>query len=328
MTQEQQACCIPSVSQGQSVGLSISAGAKAAPKAAGPEHYASLIPLPGGEFEMGYEGRDAFPKDGEGPVRTVKLKAFEIDAYCVTNDLFKKFVDATGYKTQAEGFGSSFVFYTHLPAKYAANLMRKRAVVGTEWWLSVPGACWKRPFGERSNLDGLANHPVVHVSYMDALAYCAWAGLKPATEAQWEYAARGGLVGKQMPWGDELTPDGKHRCNVWQGKFPEQDKGEDGFKGTCPVNAYQPNGFGLYNTSGNVWEWCRDAFSITWHKEASDLTRIDPVCTELSDRRSQRGGSYLCHKSYCNRYRVSARMGNTPDSSSTNAGFRCVRETA
>jgi formylglycine-generating enzyme len=307
------------------VGLSISVGVKPDPKAPGAEHFASLISLPGGEFQMGYDGPQAFPNDAEGPVRSVKLSPFEIDAYCVTNDRFKAFVDATGYKTQAEGFGNSFVFYGHLPVKYAKSLLRTRGVVGLEWWLSVPGACWKRPFGEKSDLRGLGNHPVVHVSRIDALAYCAWAGLQLPTEAQWEYAARGGLAGKQMPWGDELTPGGKHRCNVWQGKFPDHDTGEDGYKGTCPVDAYEPNGFGLYNTSGNVWEWCRDTFTTKWHVETSDLTRIDPVCEEKSDRFSQRGGSYLCHKSYCNRYRVSARMGNTPDSSATNAGFRCAR---
>lgn len=274
---------------------------------------------------MGYDGLQAFGQDAEGPQRTVQLSPFEIDAFCVTNDRFKAFVDATGYKTQAERFGNSFVFYGHLPPKYAKSLVRTRAVVGLEWWLSVPGACWKRPFGEKSDLKGLGNHPVVHVSHLDAEAYCAWAGLRLPTEAEWEYAARGGLVSKLLPWGDELTPGGKHRCNVWQGKFPDHDMGEDGYKGTCPVDAYQPNGFGLYNTSGNVWEWCSDAFSTTWHAEASDLTRINPKGPEKSDRRVQRGGSYLCHKSYCNRYRVSARMGNTPDSSATNAGFRCVR---
>jgi formylglycine-generating enzyme required for sulfatase activity len=170
----------------------------------------------------------------------------------------------------------------------------------------VHGATWRAPEGPGSDLDGRLDHPVVHVSWHDAVAYCAWSGKRLLTEAEWEYAARGGLVQKRYPWGDELTPGGRHMCNIWQGQFPVRNTAEDGYRGTAPVDAFEPNGFGLYNVSGNVWEWCADPWG--------------------GDGRVMRGGSYMCHDSYCNRYRVAARTRNTADSSGGNLGFRCARD--
>jgi formylglycine-generating enzyme required for sulfatase activity len=285
-----------------------------------------MVRLAGGTFRMGTDSPEAWVDDGEGPVREVRVPPFYIDVCAVSNATFEKFVNATGYLTESEKFGWSFVFHTHLPRKYREKLRQNMAVVGLEWWLAVPGACWRRPEGERSDLKGRMNHPVVHVSWNDAIAYCQWAGKRLPTEAQWEFAARGGLDQAIYPWGNELTPRGKHLCNIWQGKFPHEDSGEDGFKGTCPIDAFPANGHGLHNVAGNVWEWTSDWFSPRWHVEEGATQRDNPLGPESGSHKLQRGGSYLCHKSYCNRYRVAARTGNTPDSATTNSGFRCVRD--
>jgi formylglycine-generating enzyme len=247
----------------------------------------------------------SFPLDGEGPVREVRVEPFRIDAYAVSNERFGAFVGATGYLSEAERFGWSFVFVGLLPPP----LRRARPVPGTPWWRAVPGACWSAPEGPGSDLRGRGDHPVVHVSWRDASAFATWAGGRLPREAEWEYAARGGLAGKRFPWGDELEQDGRHRCNVWQGVFPTVDTAADGFAGTAPVDAYEPNGFGLYNVVGNVWEWCQDRFD-------GRAGGAGP------GPRSQRGGSYLCHASYCDRYRVAARTSSDEDSSSGNLGFR------
>jgi formylglycine-generating enzyme required for sulfatase activity len=170
-------------------------------------------------------------------------------------------------------------------------------------------------------LDGRLDHPVVHVSWNDIQAYCIWAGKRLPTEAEWEYAARGGLEGKLFPWGDELEPGGEHRMNVWQGAFPAENTGADGFHGTCPVDRFPPNGFGLHNMTGNVWEWCSDWFHPSFHTRD---TRTNPQGPLRGASRSTRGGSYLCHHSYCERYRVAARNSLTPDSTTGNTGFRCA----
>nr|WP_246568139.1 formylglycine-generating enzyme family protein [Streptomyces flaveus] len=275
--------------------------------------------LPGGTFRMGGEDADANPGDGEGPVREVTVGPFEIDTRCVTNERFAAFVDATGYRTDAERFGWSYVFAKFVPGELRKVSPRPE---GTPWWCGVEGAYWAAPEGPGSDLDGRGDHPVVHVSWGDALAFCRWEGSRLPTEAEWEYAARGGLDQKRFPWGDELTPGGEHRCNIWQGRFPFRNTAEDGYLGTAPVDAFPPNGFGLFNTSGNVWEWCAD----WWGTDHGTGPHTDPTGPEQGTARVMRGGSYLCHDSYCNRYRVAARTANSPDSSVGNTGFRCVRD--
>ena len=275
--------------------------------------------MPGGRFLMGTDYERAFPLDGEGPVRPVELSAFEIDTFPVTNHDFTKFVDATGYRTESEVFAWSFVFWMHLPPERLDELVED-TVAAAPWWCKVRGADWRHPEGPGSDVSTRLNHPVVHVSWNDAAAYGAWAGKSLPTEAQWEYAARGGLEQRLYPWGDELTPNGKHLCNIWQGEFPRVDTGDDGWRGACPVDAFPPNGFGLYSITGNVWEWCADWFGTV--DDARD--QRDPRGPTKGEAKVMKGGSFLCHASYCNRYRVAARTSNTPDSAASNIGFRCV----
>jgi sulfatase modifying factor 1 len=279
------------------------------------------IELPGGTFLMGTDYRDAFSADGEGPVRGVSLSPFRIDTYPVTNRDFAAFVEATGYRTESELFAWSFVFWAHLPADRLNELVED-TVAAAPWWCKVPGASWQHPEGPGSQVADRPNHPVVHVSWNDAAAYAAWAGKSLPTEAQWEYAARGGLEQKLYPWGDELTPNGQHRCNIWQGEFPRIDTAEDGFAGSCPVDSFPPNAYGLYSITGNVWEWCSDWFGTNF---AATPALHDPTGPVDGVAKVMKGGSFLCHASYCNRYRVAARTSNTVDSAASNIGFRCVR---
>jgi sulfatase modifying factor 1 len=274
---------------------------------------------------MGTDGDEGFPEDREGPARRVTLSPFAIDPFAVSNDDFGRFVSETGYVTEAERFGWSFVFHLFV-TRTAHNRGEVRAVPGLEWWLGVERACWKRPEGRGSNLKGRDDHPVTHVSFGDAHAFCRWAGVRLPTEAEWKYAARGGLDQRCFAWGDELTPGGRHMANIWQGSFPAHNSGDDGYAGTAPVDAFNPNGFGLYNVAGNVWGWCADWFSPDWHVPERRETRIDPQGPPTGTRRVNRGGSYLCHHSYCNRYRVAARSSNTPDSSTGNLGFRVASD--
>lgn len=276
-----------------------------------------LVLIEGGTFAMGSNGSDGFPADGEGPARAVTVAPFYLSPTAVTNRQFAAFIEATGYRTEAEDFGWSFVF--HLFVSEAVRATVDKVPAQTPWWYAVKGADWAHPEGPDSTIEGKMDHPVVHVSWTDAAKYCEWADVRLPTEAEWEYAARGGLAGKTYPWGDLLKPDGVHRCNIWQGKFPVKDNASDGYSGTAPVTAYEPNGYGLYNMSGNVWEWCADWFTPDYHRATpSD----NPIANTPTGNRSMRGGSYLCHRSYCNRYRVAARSKNTPDSSSGNIGFR------
>jgi formylglycine-generating enzyme required for sulfatase activity len=279
-----------------------------------------MVRIPAGTFWMGGPEREAFPADGEGPVRQVTVSEYRIDATTVTNRAFAAFIRETGYVTDAERFGWSYVFYA-LVAPSARDCIRDGHVPGAPWWLPVDGAYWKAPFGPGSSVAQLPQHPVVHVSWHDASAYAAWAGKRLPTEAEWERAARGGLDRARYPWGDELTPRGMDRCNIWQGEFPRRSTKPIG---AVPVKSFRPNGFGLYNTSGNVWEWCADRYSATWHVPERPETRTDPRGPAEGDSRVTRGGSYLCHYSYCNRYRVAARLGNTPDSTTGHTGFRCA----
>jgi formylglycine-generating enzyme len=282
-----------------------------------------MAPVPGGEFRMGGADPDAFPGDGEGPIRPVQVAPFWIDVTAVTNRQFAAFVQSTGYVTDAERFGWSYVFYA-LVAPAARGAVRDATVPGAPWWAAVDGAAWRSPEGPGSDTAARPSYPVVHVSWHDAAAYAAWAGKRLPTEAEWEKAARGGLDGCRFPWGDELTPRGAHRCNIWQGRFPDLNTAEDGYLGTAPVKSFRPNGYGLYNTSGNVWEWCADWWSATWHVPARPETRTSPQGPPEGEARVIRGGSYLCHASYCNRYRVAARTSNTPDSTTGHTGFRCA----
>ncbi|CAH0119245.1 MULTISPECIES: formylglycine-generating enzyme family protein [unclassified Paenibacillus] len=279
-----------------------------------------MIYLDGGEFWMGTDDREGFPQDGEGPIRKITLKPFYIDPCAVSNERFEQFVNETGYVTEAERFGWSYVFHLFLDEATARDAV---SVPQVPWWKKIDGASWKHPEGPASGITDRMDHPVVHVSWNDAAAYCKWSGKRLPTEAEWEYAARGGLVQKRYPWGDLLKPDGEHRCNIWQGKFPLKNNASDGYIGTAPVMSYQPNGYGLFNVVGNVWEWCADWFSPTFH---IDGPRVDPQGPPNGQARVMRGGSYLCHKSYCNRYRVAARSSNTPDSSTGNMGFRCAAD--
>jgi formylglycine-generating enzyme required for sulfatase activity len=275
-----------------------------------------MIQLPGGPFLMGTEDEEGFAADGEGPIRRIELSPVQIEATAVTNAQFAVFVKATGYVTDAERYGFSFVFDGFLSAD---NKRIAQAVSGTPWWRAVPGTFWKHPEGPGSSVTSKQNHPVVHVSWNDAEAYCAWSNTRLPTEAEWEYAARGGLEQLRYPWGDELTPGGRHLCNIWQGEFPMRNTGADGHLGTAPVKSYRPNGYGLYNVVGNVWEWCADWFSADFHRTGP---RENPAGPLKGTARVMRGGSHMCHESYCNRYRVAARSSNTPESSAGNIGFR------
>ena len=256
--------------------------------------------VPAGAFLMGSDGSEAIAGDGEGPVRAVTLAAFQIGAATVTNAEFAAFIRATRHVTDAERFGCSFVFYLQLPE--ARRSAARAAVAEVPWWLPVQDASWQRPEGPGSHVRERAGHPVVHVSWRDATAYCEWAGVRLPNEAEWERAARGGLEGRRFAWGDELfDAAGVPRCNVFRGTFPNAPT-----PGWTPApidaSAGAPNGFGLFNVCGNVWEWCADA--------------------REGGQRALRGGSFLCHESYCNRYRVAARSANTPETSASHIGFR------
>jgi formylglycine-generating enzyme len=293
------ACCSPSAPRR---GPSRTATASVAGPVAGP--IAGTVALPGGVFRMGSDDRHAYPEDGESPARDVQVAGFRISTCAVTNREWAEFAAATGHRTDAERYGWSFVFAGSLPDDFGPT----RAVAAAPWWRQVEGADWAHPEGPHSGVDDRAHHPVVHVSWHDATAYAAWRGGRLPTEAEWEYAARGGLEGAVYPWGDEREPGGEHRMNVWQGTFPRHDSGADGWVGTCPVDAFAPNGYGLHNVCGNVWEWSADR----WRGP--------------DDARVSKGGSFLCHESYCRRYRVAARQGSGPDSSTANTGFRVAAD--
>jgi sulfatase modifying factor 1 len=280
-----------------------------------------LVTLPGGTFLMGTGAADGYPADGEGPVHRVRLSPFRIAAHAVTVAAFGAFADATAHVSDAERYGWSFVFGGLLPDDFPPT----RAVAGAPWWRQVEGADWRHPEGPQSDVSGREDHPVVHVSYNDALAYCAWSGTRLPTEAEWEFAARGGREQERFPWGTELEPGGEHRMNVFQGIFPTRDLGADGYVGTAPVDAFAPNGYGLHNMTGNVWEWTADWFDPGYYAVSP---ADDPRGPAAGTHRVMRGGSYLCHASYCNRYRVDARSANEPDTSTGNLGFRVAAPAA
>ncbi|WP_081746862.1 formylglycine-generating enzyme family protein [Arthrobacter sp. H5] len=274
--------------------------------------------LPKASFLMGDSTGDGNPVDGEEPVHTVVVGPIEMDATTVTNLDFDRFVSDTHYQTDAERSGVSAVFHSLVVAPVEDVVGRVRQ---SPWWAGVSGADWRRPYGRESSIEGLEDHPVVHVSWNDAMAYCEWADRRLPTEAEWEYASRGGLQAKRYPWGDELPGGGKWPTNIWQGVFPAQNSKDDGWAATAPVRSYKPNGFGLWQTVGNVWEWCADWFDTNYYRSSPQQ---NPKGSPLGKSRVLRGGSYLCHDSYCNRYRNSARSHNRPESTSGNVGFRTV----
>lgn len=283
---------------------------------------------------MGDHFDEGYPQDGELPLHEVQLRSFRLDECAVTNAQFATFCKDTGYVTEAEQIGISPVFHLALEAS-AGDVLH--ALDSTPWWLSVRGADWRHPAGPLSSITDLQNHPVVHVSWNDAIAYCDWAGARLPTEAEWEYAARGGLDGARFPWGDELTRRGRWGLNVWQGRFPHHNTLDDGHLTTAPVRSYRPNGYGLYSMVGNVWEWCNDVFDPRYYHDspvddprgprpADDSNAAAEVDLNAEQWRVMRGGSYLCHDSYCYRYRVAARSANTEGSATANLGFRCARD--
>ncbi|MFK4808740.1 formylglycine-generating enzyme family protein [Devosia sp. ZW T5_3] len=270
--------------------------------------------IPGGLVDVG-TGTPHHLEDGEGPLRQVRIKPFLMDEAAVTNARFADFVAATGYVTEAERFGWSFVFFQFLP-----HDRETQGVVGVEWWRRVEGASWNHPFGPASDLSGIEDHPVVHVSWNDAQAFAGWSGGRLPTEAEWEHAARGGLRNARFPWGDAEPDDtGSFPCNVWQGQFPHRDDAADGYSGLAPAVSFGANGYGLYNMSGNAWEWTADPFRVRSLKrsaqEINERARVE-------DRKLLKGGSYLCHITYCYRYRIAARTSNTPDTTTGHTGFR------
>jgi sulfatase modifying factor 1 len=274
----------------------------------------AAIAIPGGRAEVGTD-RPYLPTDGEGPRRFVRIRPFRLGATSVTNAQFAEFVAATGYVTEAESFGWSYVFYQHVQ-----GVDETAAVVGAEWWRRVDGACWRVPFGPGSTLEGREDYPVVHVSWTDATRFAEWAGGRLPTEAEWEHAARGGLSGSIYPWGDRHPDDDEFTpCNIWQGSFPDRNTRLDGYAALAPARSIAANGYGLYNLSGNNWEWTSENFRVRSLKALAKAANARAVEAGL---KLLKGGSHLCHSSYCHRYRIAARTGNTPDSTTGHIGFR------
>ena len=311
------------------------------------EKSSGMVWVPGGEFTMGSELPGA--KRNEQPAHKVIVDGFWLDEHDVTNAEFRKFVETTGYKTTAE----RPVDWEELKKqvapgtpKPAEEMLKPGSLVFTPpsgpvdlrdmnaWWQWTIGANWQHPEGPDSKLAGRDDHPVVQVSWDDAVAYAKWAGKRLPTEAEWEFAARGGLEGKRFAWGDEFKPGGKFRANTWTGKFPEKNTKEDGFERTSPVKAFPPNGYGLYDMGGNVWNWCSDWYRPDTHVQMA----AEPAChnptgpkasfspnNPLQQERVTKGGSFLCHVDYCESYRPAARRGTPYDTGMSHIGFRCAK---
>lgn len=309
---------------------------------------AGMVEIPAGEFLMGSDHGDA--KKDEKPVHKVKVKRFWLDATPVTNRQFKDFVDATGYVTTAEKAPTLEEIMSQVPPGtpppapellVAASLVFKPAdkpiplYSNRAWWEWKPGACWKHPLGPESSVEGKEDHPVVQVSWYDAEAYAKWAGKRLPTEAEWEYAARGGLVNAQYVWGNDEFSEEHPQANIWQGTFPCKSTKPGGAFGTTSVKSFKPNGYGLYDMSGNVWQWCSDLYNANYYQEEvrkgvsvdpkGPATSFDPE-EPYALKHVHRGGSFLCHKSYCKGYRISARMKTCPDTSLNHLGFRCAKD--
>jgi sulfatase modifying factor 1 len=304
----------------------------------------NMIWIPGGTFRMGSDKHYS----EEAPVHRVSVNGFWMDQTPVTNRQFKEFVRATGHVTFAEIppdpknypgalphmlYAGSLVF---TPPNHPVDLKN-----WSEWWSFMRGADWRHPYGPKSNISALDNHPVVHIAVADALAYAKWAGKDLPTEAEWEFAARGGLDGAEFAWGDEFVLDGQHRANTWQGNFPHENRCDDGFARTSPVTEFPPNGYGLYDMIGNVWEWTADWYSQRHQTVAPKACCVpenprggredqsyDPALPRIKiPRKVLKGGSHLCAPNYCRRYRPAARHVEAVDTSTTHVGFRCVIKT-
>jgi formylglycine-generating enzyme len=301
-----------------------------------------MVWVPGGEFVMGSGGG---PRNEQPPHR-VRVDGFWMDAHEVTNAEFRRFVEATGYVTTAEKPVDWEEMRKQLPAgtpKPAAERLVPGSMVFTptagpvaltdsrQWWRWVAGADWRHPEGPASSPDGREDHPVVHVSWDDAVAYAAWAGKRLPTEAEWEFAARGGLPGKKFTWGDDPPAEDSRLANVWQGNFPYENGKLDGYDRTAPVKSYPANGYGLYDMAGNVWEWCSDWYRADAYARRSEVVANPAGPAESWDptgpepRRVTRGGSFLCHVAYCESYRPGARRGTPADTGMSHIGFRCIR---
>ncbi len=294
-----------------------------------------MVHIPAGSFLMGTDD-PAFPD--ARPLHKVALKEFWIDEHEVTNAEFEKFVDATHNVTVAERKLDPKDF----PGVPIENLVPGSGVFSPpneavelnnpmQWWRYVPGASWQHPLGPQTDIKGRENYPAVQVCYEDALAYATWAGKRLPTEAEWEYAAQGNHPGQKYYWGNEMKPGGKWMANIYQGRFPNSNTAEDGFKGIAPVKSFPPNGYGLYDMDGNVWEWCNDFYRPDYYSQSPDKNPTGPKDSYDADepdavKRVQRGGSFLCSDQYCMRYRPGSRGKGEVSSASDNLGFRCVKD--
>jgi sulfatase modifying factor 1 len=315
----------------------------------GPSAPAGMVRIPGGEFTVGNDSDLGRPD--EKPAHRVRVDGFWMDATEVTNAQFGAFVEATGHVTTAEKPVDLEEIMKQMPPGTAIP-PKERLVPGalvftptsgpvplidfSQWWRWTPGANWRHPEGPESSIDGKDDHPVVQVSWDDAVAYARWAGKRLPTEAEWEFAARGGLEGKPYVWGEDPFSDKQPQANIWQGRFPYKNTASDGHERTAPVKSYPANGYGLYDMAGNVWEWCGDWYQIDLYRHrAGEGLIVNPTGPEksfdprqpYSPLRVQKGGSFLCNDSYCTRYRPSARHGCTPDTGMSHIGFRCVLDT-
>ncbi len=310
--------------------------------------YDGMVRIPGGTYMMGAQGKLALPR--EYPKHQVTVSGFWMDAHEVTNAQFKEFVDATGYVTIAEEDVDWEEMKKQVPSgtpKPHDSLLAAGSMAFnppnhavklddyTQWWAWRTGLNWRRPEGPGSSIEDRMNHPVVHVCYYDAVAYAKWEGKRLPTEAEWEWAARGGLTDKTYPWGDQHVDAGVVKANSWQGDFPHYNSKSDGFYTTAPVKTFQANGYGLYDMAGNVWEWCSDWYHADYYKMAYQMgPQTDPQGPDrffdpqdpYAPKKSQRGGSFLCNDSYCASYRVSARMPGSLDTGMPHVGFRCVKD--
>lgn len=306
-----------------------------------------MVLIPGGTFNMGGDNNQA--SEDEYPKHKVKVDAFFMDATEVTNAQFKRFIDATGYITTAEKkpdweeLKKTVPPGTPKPSEellVASSLVFKQSSTPislndcTQWWSWVAGADWKHPAGPKSNLKGKDNYPVVQVSWFDAMAYCKWAGKRLPTEAEWEWAARGGLENNIYPWGNEGVNAGKPKSNSWEGDFPYYNQQKDGFIKSAPVKSFMPNRYSLYDMAGNVWEWCHDLYDATYYESLAGKVSVNPQGSKKSFdpeepnvyKRVLRGGSFLCNDKYCSGYRNARRMKSSPDTGLEHTGFRCVKD--